>query len=69
MHPFSDLTLKAHRPDQEETGRAHESIIAVAARLWPATFQIYFVEQLAYPTVSDSPSTEIIGSSPDLCRR
>jgi hypothetical protein len=28
-----------------------------------------FTEQLAYPTVTDSPSTEIIGSSPALCRR
>src|SRR5262245_11444427 len=41
MHPF-DPTLKAQRPDREETGRANDSMIAAAARLWPATLQIYF---------------------------
>ena len=30
------------RPDRKETSRANVSRIAVAAKLWPATFRVYF---------------------------
>jgi len=36
------MDQKTQRPDREETGRANTSLIKSAARIWPATFQIWF---------------------------
>src|SRR5262245_53737246 len=42
MHPFFDPTLKHKGPTGKKPVGPNDSMIAAAARLWPATFQIYF---------------------------
>jgi hypothetical protein len=37
---FVDIAQKNIKPDREETGRANESLIAAAAKIWPATFRM-----------------------------
>ena len=64
MHPSFRPAPKTHWPDREETGRANESMIAAAARRCRQRSGFMFIEQPAYPTVADSLSTEILGSSP-----
>ena len=64
MHPFSIL-LKAQRPHRKEAGRANASLIAAAAKKFGRQRSGFiFIGQPAYPTVADSLSTTILGSSP-----
>jgi hypothetical protein len=60
---------KKQKPDREETGRANDWLSLLLPGSGRQRSGFGLIEQLAYPTVSDSASTEIIGSSPVLCRR